>query len=245
MVSFPHMDTNNSKFLPVAVVLAGLFIAGAVLWNGANPPTGTQQAGNAAAPKVDIKDVKTDGDPFIGKADAPLTVAFWSDFQCPYCKAVEVGGIPQIPLEPALPELIKNYVDTGKVKLVFMDFTFLGSDSITAALYSRSVWKLYPDAYFAWRTAMYTAQDEEGDQGFGDAASIDTLNATISGIDAAKVAADVKTNTATYQAMVDSDRVEAGKVGVNATPAFVIGKEVILGAYPYAKFQAALDAVLK
>lgn len=239
------METNNNKFLPVAVVLAGLFIAGAVLWNGSRPagtgPTGSPEA----AIKVDIKNVKTDGNPFIGRADAPVTIAFWSDFQCPYCKAAEVGGIAQIPTPPSLPDIIKNYVDTGKVKIVFMDFTFLGNDSITAALYNRSVWKLYPDQYFEWRTAMYTAQDQEGDQGFGNVASIDKLDATIAGIDAAKIAADVKANTATYQAMVDSDKAEAGKAGVNATPAFVIGKEVILGAYPYARFQTAIDAVLK
>lgn len=241
------MDTNtNSKFLPVAVVLAGLLIAGAVLWNGSRPSTGTQQAtGSPQAPKVDIKDIKTNGDPYIGSANAPVTIAFWSDFQCPYCKAVEVGGIPQIPITPALPDLIKNYVDTGKVKLVFMDFTFLGSDSVTASLYNRSVWALYPDKYFAWRTAMYEAQDEEGDQGFGDAVSIDKLDATIAGIDAAKVSADVKANTATYQAMIDADKAEAGKVSVNATPSFVIGTQLIPGAVPYETLKAAVDAVLK
>ncbi|MDP2665148.1 MAG: thioredoxin domain-containing protein, partial [bacterium] len=211
------METNmtNSIFLPAAVIVAGLLIAGAVMWNGSNPSTGSGQAGSPQAgtgSAVDIKNVKTDNDPFIGAANAPVTIAFWSDFQCPYCKAVEVGGIPQIPIEPALPDVIKNYVDTGKVKIVFMDFTFLGQDSITAALYSRSVWKLYPNAYFVWREAMYTAQDEEGDQGFGDAASIDKLNATIAGIDAVKVAADVKANTSTYQAMVDADNAELQKL---------------------------------
>jgi len=243
------MDTNNKDngiSLPVSVVLAGALIAGAVLWNGSHPTSAPAGTGGSpqAAPSVNIKNVKTAGDPYIGQQNAPVTVAFWSDFQCPYCKAFEIGH-PQIPTPAALPDIIKNYVDTGKVKIVFMDFTFLGNDSVTAALYNRSIWKLYPDKYFAWRTAMYTAQDEEGDKGFGNAASIDKLNATIAGIDAAKVAADVKANTSTYQAMVDADKAEAGKAGVNATPSFVIGTKMIPGAVSYATFQAAIDAVLK
>ena len=238
-------ETVNKYFLPVAVIVAGLFVAGAVLWTGSHPSSTTGGEGTAKAPKVDIKDVKTAGNPFIGKADAPITIAFWSDFQCPYCKAAEVGGIPQIPTPAAFPEIVKNYVDTGKVKVVFFDFTFLGNDSVTAALYNRSVWNLYPEQYFTWRTAMYTAQDEEGDKGFGNAVSIDKLTATIAGIDAAKVSADVKANAATYQTLVDSDKAEALKLGINATPAFVIGKQVVLGAYPYAKFQEAIEAVSK
>ncbi len=237
------MENNtNSKFLPAAVIIAGILIAGAVLWNGSRSTsptgsTGSPQAGTGqTAPNVNIKNVKTDGDPFIGSATAPVTVAFWSDFQCPFCKQFELNTFPQ---------MVKDYVDTGKVKVVFMDFTFLGKDSVTAALYSRSVWKLYPAQYMAWRTAMYTAQDQEGDQGFGNVASIDKLDATIAGIDAAKVAADVKANTNAYQALVDADKAEAGKAGVNATPAFVIGAQVILGAYPYPTFQTAINALLK
>lgn len=239
-----HMETTeNSKFLPIAVVVAGLLIAGAVLWNGSRTPTPSTGSGQAAA-KVDIKNVKTDGNPYLGQANAPVTIAFWSDFQCPFCKAAEVGGIPQITTPPALPDVIKNYVDTGKVKIVFMDFNFLGPDSLTAGEYNRAVWKLYPDKYFAWRTAMYTAQDDEN-AGFGDATSIDKLTATISGIDAAKVAADVKANASAYQALMDADKAEAAKVGVNATPSFVIGTQMIPGAVPYATLKAAIDAVLK
>jgi protein-disulfide isomerase len=237
-------NETNKYFLPAAVIVAGLFIGGAVMWSNANPagPTGTD--GNPTAVEVDIKDVKTDGNPFIGKADAPVTIAFWSDFQCPYCKAFETGGVTGISTPAALPQIIQNYVEAGKVKIVFMDFAFLGPDSTTASLYNRSVWNLYPEQYFAWRTAMYVAQDEEH-AGFGNVASIDKLTATIPGIDAVKVAADVKANTATYQAMMDSDRAEAGKVGIQATPSFVIGKQVIAGAYPYPTFQAAIDLLLK
>lgn len=217
--------------LPISVIAAGLIIAGAVVWNGTHP------AGPAAAPapKADIKDIKTDGDPFIGQANAPVTIAFWSDFQCPFCKKFEVETLPLI---------IKDYVDTGKVKIVFMDFAFLGPDSTDAALYNRAVWALYPNKYFEWRTAMYEAQDEEHG-GFGNAASIDKLNATIAGIDATKIAAEVKANKATHQTAIDADKADAQKSGINATPAFVIGKEAIMGAYPYENFKEAIDAVLK
>lgn len=231
------METNeqNSKFLPVAVIVAGLLIAGAVLWNGSRPAN-APQAGTGTVPTVNIKNVKTDGNPFIGRASAPVTIALWGDFQCSYCKKFELD---------TLPEIIKNYVDTGKVKVVFMDFAFLGDNSVTAALYSRSVWKLYPNEYFAWRTALYSAPRQEGDKSFGNAAFIDKINATILGIDASKVAADVKINTSVYKTAIDTDKAEGQKVGVNSTPSFIIGTQLIVGAYPYANFQAAIDAALK
>lgn len=244
------MDTNetgNKYFLPIAVIVAGLFVAGAVMWNGSRPvdSTGSPQAGTT--PKVDIKNVKIDGNPFIGKADAPVVIAFWSDFQCPYCKSFEVGH-SQIPTPAALPDIVKNYVDTGKVKVVFKDVVFLsprmGMDSLTAVLYSQSVWKLYPDKYFAWRTAIFIAQDEEGG-GFGNAASIDKLNATITGIDAVKVVADVKANTDAYTQIANATTAEAQKLGINATPSFIIGTQKIEGAVPFANFKAVIDSMLK
>lgn len=232
-------ESNNRFLLPIAVVAAGLLIGGVVIWNGSHPAsgtTGTQPAGTPQGQTADIKNVKIDGDPYIGSANAPVTVAFWSDFQCFFCKQFELNTLPQI---------LENYVNTGKVKIVFLDFAVLGNDSITAGEYGRAVWKLYPDKYFAWRTAMYNAQDQEGDQGFGNAVSIDKLDATVAGIDAAKVALDVKTNGSAYQALMDADRSEGQNQGVNATPSFVIGMQMIAGAYPYPTFQQTLDKLVK
>lgn len=236
------METNemNKFFLPAAVIVAALLIAGAVIWNGSRSPEG-------AAPSVSINDVQTEGEPYIGVADAPVTIAFWSDFQCPYCKSFEVGGVTGIPTPAALPDIVKNYVDTGKAKIVFKDVVFLsprmGTDSLTGAVYNQAVWKLYPDKYFAWRTAMFHAQDEEGG-GFGDATSIDKLNATILGIDAAKVAADVQANRAAYEKHAQDVTAEAQRLGVDATPSFIIGDTLIKGAYPYATFESAINAAL-
>jgi len=235
------MNTNepNNKFLPIAVIIAGLFIAGAVIWSGSHPkaaPTGAAQAGTGAA-TVDIKNVKIDGDPYIGAASAPVTIAFWSDFQCPYCRNFELGTLPQI---------IKNYVDTGKVKIVMMDFTFLGPDSTMDAEYSRAVWKLYPNLYFAWRTALFNAQPQENSLSEAEnLAWLKKTTTTVSGIDVNKVAADAVANKSAYDAATDADKAEAQKAGVNATPSFVIGTQMIAGAYPYPTFQAAIDALLK
>ena len=238
------MENNKMSMylVPAAVILAGLFIGGAVVWNGSHPATGTGTT--PAAQAVNIKDVNTTNEPYIGDVNAPVVMAFWSDYQCPYCKAFEVGGVTGITTPAALPDLITNYVNTGKLKIIFKDFAFLGNDSITGAEYARSVWALYPSQYFAWRTAMYTAQDAEGDTGFGYAASIDKLDATIPGIDAAKIKADVAANKAAYDAAINADKAEAQKMGVSATPSFILGTQLIAGAYPYATFQAAIDAEL-
>ncbi len=232
------METNetNKYFLPVAVILAGFLIAGAVMWNGSRPAGPGVAAEPGAAPKVNVKDVKTEGNPFIGRADAPSTMIVWDDLQCPFCKKFKLDTMPQI---------VKEYVDTGKLKIVFMDFAFQGEDSTIAAVYGSSVWKLYPEQFYAWNMAMFIAQDEGGNQGFGDAASIDKLNATIPGIDVAKVTADVKANMSTYQAAIEADKDEAQKVGVNATPSFIVGTQMIQGAYPYPTFQAAIEDALK
>lgn len=243
------MNTNksNTLLIVIAIIIGCILIGGAIVWSSKHPSTtGTTGTTGTAPATVDVSKIATDGYPFIGQADAPVTIVAWTDYQCPFCKAWEVGGVQGIDTPAALPDIIQNYVNDGKVKVVFKDFAFLGNDSITGAEYAHAVWKLYPAQYFAWRTAMYKAQDEEGDQGFGNAASIDKLDATISGIDAAKVTADVNANKATYDADIAAQKTEAQALGVQATPSFAIGdgNPIIAGAYPYATFQQAIDAAL-
>src|SRR3989338_8140989 len=135
-------DTLQKFSIPLAIVVARALIAGGLYFSGKGQ--GPSAGGQPTPANVDIKDVNVGpGDPYIGKADAPVTLAYWFDYQCPFCKAVDVGGIPQIPIEPSLPTLIKDYVETGKLKIVFKYYAFLGPDSTTAALYMHAVWDLY------------------------------------------------------------------------------------------------------
>ena len=230
----------SALYLPGAILIAGVLIAGG-LFLGLSKSAGPA-AGQPAERKVNVADVNTEGAPFIGKADAPLTMAFWSDFQCPFCKAVEVGGIPQIPIEPAIPAIIEKYVETGKLRIVFKNYAFLGEDSITAAEYDQAVWEMYPDRYFEWRTAMYEAQDEEHG-GFGKAASIDALNKKL-GLDAAKLKALVAQKKDVYAARMQADTQEGQRMGVNGTPGFIVGKKAIDGAQQLPAFVEAIESQL-
>ena len=54
-----------------------------------------------------------DGAIMKGKADAPVTMVDFSDFQCPFCGRYAATTFPQI---------MKDYVDSGKVKYAFMQF---------------------------------------------------------------------------------------------------------------------------
>ncbi len=232
----------SKLYIPGAIIIAGALMAGALYFAlaGTRAPAG----GGPVAANVNIKDVKiTDDDPYIGEKNAPVIIAYWSDYQCPYCKAVEVGGIPQIPIEPAIPKIISEYVNTGKVKIVFKDYPFLSEDSDTAALYGRAVWKLYQSKYYEWREAMYKAQDEEHG-GFGNEASILELSGKIAGIDKNALKADVAANKDTYTERITADRAEGASFGINGTPGFITGETLIPGASEFPQFKAAIDAQL-
>jgi protein-disulfide isomerase len=231
------MESNNTLLMAGSVIIAGLLIAGAVFWNGQHPGSGTAgSAGTGAAPSVNIANIKTDGSPFIGDPNAPVTVAFWSDFQCPFCKMFEVQTLPQI---------VQNYVNAGKVKVVFMDFPFLGPDSTVDGEYARAVWALYPSQYFAWRSALFTDQPQENSLNAADnLAWLKKVSNSVSGIEFAKLTAEVAANQATYDAAMNADKAQGTANGINATPSFIIGTQLISGAEPYAAFQQALDAAL-
>ncbi len=223
--------------LPLSIIVAALiigisFIVGVSIYSAA-----LKGAGNAkpAAIPVDIKDVETKGLPFIGQENAKVTIAYWADYQCPFCSKFELE---------IFPELIKKYVDTGKVKIVFKDFPFLGPDSLIASEYSHAVWELYPEKFYLWHQAMYRSQDAENG-GFGDEASVKKLTGTIAGIDANKVAALVKQKKEQYDNSITAGRTEGSSLGIQGTPSFIIGKTLVPGAMPVAAFSQLIDAELK
>ncbi len=221
---------------PIAVLVGAVILSFAYVYGHGGTPAGTDTTGGQQAAAVDIKDVKTDGDPYVGDVNAPITIALWFDYQCPFCKQFD---------QTVMSQVYDNYVKTGKVKIVFKDFQFLGQDSDTAAEFARAVWELYPDKFYTWYQAMFVAQDAEGDQGFGDLPSIQTMTKTLAGFDVDKLTALVNAKKAAYDTAVAADRNEGASFGVNGTPAVLIGTKLLSGAQPYTSIKALIDAQIK
>lgn len=216
----------------LAVLIGAIIIGGALMFG-----QGAGSMKNPGMPEpvaVNIKDVKTDGNPYIGEKNAPVTMAVWFDYQCPFCKQLELG---------ALAEIYSAYVQTGKVRIVFKDFQFLGEDSDTGALYSRAVWDAYPDRWYEWYRLMAERQDEEHG-GFGDLATITAMTKEL-GLDTDRLAALMTDKDAEYKAAIAADRDEGGELGINGTPAVIIGKTLLSGAQPFSAFKPLIDAELK
>jgi protein-disulfide isomerase len=233
--------------MPVAIIIAGVLIAGAIYFSGSKSTTFNSQAtasvpavaaGNPTQPKppaaqaADISKVKTAGEPFFGNPNAAVTVAYWYDYQCPFCKKNETDTMPQ---------LIKDYVDTGKVKIVFKDFQFLGADSQTLGKFSHAVWAVAPDKFYQWHKAIFDNQGQEN-TGWATQDKIVSITQTVlSAGDTSKVTQLVTTNGADYQKIMDADKAEGSAFGVSGTPSFVIGKQLLVGAQPYAALKQLVD----
>lgn len=213
---------------PIAVLLAAVIVAFAVIFGGG--VRGTNPNDPATAQQVSIDNVSMDG-PTLGNADAPVALAVYSDYQCPFCKQFELGVIPEV----------MDLIEAGQLKVIYKDFQFLGEDSLTAALYGRALYDLYPDRFHDWYVAMANAQDQGGDQGFGDLTSIETLTAGIEGVDAARVTARMNENRAEYEAAIEADYREGVSFGINGTPSVVIGDQLLTGMSP-AQFVSAIRA---
>lgn len=196
--------------------------------------TGQTSQENQQAGQVGFNQIKTEGEPFIGKDDAPAVMVYWFDYQCPFCKRHE---------QTVMKELIKEYVNSGKLKIVFKDYQFLGPDSITAGLAASAVWEIASNKFFEWHKAMFEKQDDEN-SGWGKKLDILALTKSL-GIDSLKVDQLMTQKASEYQKEMDEDKAEGTGFGIDGTPGTIIGKQLISGAQSYDSFKSAIEEELK
>ena len=144
------------------------------------------------------------------------------------------------------PQILQNYVNTGKVRVVFRDFAFLGAESTAAAEAAQCAEdqnKLWPyhDALYAAKLADDNNGGSE-DDGFYTTAEFLKLAQRV-GLNIPTFTSCINNNTDAN--IVAQERGAAANAGVNSTPSFIVNGTMVTGAQPYSVFQTALDAALK
>lgn len=166
----------------------------------------------------------------MGNLDAPVTMTVFSDYLCPYCTMFS---------KETLPKIVKEYVDTGLLRIEWVDAAFQGDASIMAAVASHAAAE--QGLYWEYHDALVDLSDSEGHTAFTKEALIAIAEEIgVADVDAFTAYVEDEDNLA----MVAADRQLTGFLGINSTPAFVIGGEGFLGAQPFSIFQRVIDSEL-
>ena len=237
------MEKTRDYLLPGSILFAALVIAGAVFYSttakndgAAGKSAGQARAGQASAgaavgtaPSVSADDV------VLGDPNAPVTIIEFSDFQCPFCGRY---------YSQTLPLIRKNYVETGKVKIVHKDFAFLGAESVAAA----NAVKCAKDQgkYFQYHDRIYDAEIPDGKMNNGNLnEALFVRIANDLGMDTSKFSSCYKERK--YDNIVQGN-IKEGQAAMGqraSTPTFFINGRMIQGALPYQTFAQAIDALLE
>jgi protein-disulfide isomerase len=165
----------------------------------------------------------------LGNDQAAITVIEFSDFQCPFCGRFQAT---------VAPTLLKQYVDTGKVKFVYKHSAFLGQESVWAAQASECA--ADQGKFWEYHDLLFSRQNGENQGAFNKDKLIGFANEL--GLDMAKFEPCL-TNDETL-ARVQADTQEGQRAGVRGTPTFFINGQPLVGAQPLQAFQQVIDKTL-
>jgi protein-disulfide isomerase len=174
-------------------------------------------------------------DTFLGRAEAPVTIVEFADLQCPYC-----GQFAR----DVLPEVVRRYVRTGKVRLDLRLLTFLGPDSMQAAELAAAA--ALQGRLYQFVELVYRNQGEEK-SGWVTDAYLRRI-ATASGLDVKRAFGDRRGPVAKGALAVA--REHAKEADVPSTPWFLVERRgrpaepLQFGAITVDSFSGALDKAL-
>ncbi len=225
--------------LPASILVAGVLIAGSVIYTaGKSAGSAKQQVADnnpTVAPTANLAETLKIGgrDVVLGDANAPVTLIEYGDYQCPFCGRF---------FSQVEPQLRDQYIKTGKVKMVYRNFQFLGPESIAAGVAAECAKD--QNKFWPFHDALYTAEIKDGHE------NSDNLTKDLFMKLAGGVGMDVRQFTSCYDsnkyaAQIQKDRDSAGAIGVNSTPTTYINGQMVQGAQPYSAFKAVIDAALE
>ena len=255
----PTLDIQNKKSAPtgmivalIAVVAVAAFFAGSYFSN-LDTDVVTQSDLEDAISKLESKigntqqapsqptqpvKISLDNDPMRGDPNAPITIVEFSDFQCPFCARFHVQ---------TLPLLLEEYIDSGKVNLVYRDFPIqsIHPNALAAAVAAECANE--QGEYWEYHDTLFEKQS--GWSRLDSNAAISTFSQYATDVGLEQQQFDSCLGSGKYLEEVQGDLSDGRDYDITGTPGFFIGNAEIgfvkiNGAQPFDSFQRIIDAQL-
>lgn len=186
--------------------------------------------------------ISLDDDSVMGNKDAPVTIIEFGDFECPFCKKS---------FEELLPQLKRDFIDTGKVKFVYRDFPLdFHENARKEAEAAECARDQGGDAsYYRYHDQIYTQTKSNGT---GLALTQLPVIAKTLGLNAQQFQQCL--DSSKYAEEVEKDYQDGMTAGITGTPGWFIGKSnndntitapAVEGAQPYTVFKTIIEEQLK
>ncbi|UYZ21587.1 DsbA family protein [Mesobacillus jeotgali] len=223
------MVPKNNSFFKMAVIITLVVVvalAALVMINSkseTNPDTTTDKL-----PPIE-------GQPTLGVADAPVTVVEFGDYKCPACKA---WG------EQFFPTLIKDYIDQGKVKFVYINVLFHGEESKVGSAAAEAVYKQSPEGYWQFHKQLFSEQPgADHDSNWLTEEKALEVASTVPGIDLAVLEKDMRSQEIKEELDKDTALVEEFKV--EKTPTIMVNDTILEDPFDYELIISLIEEGLK
>jgi protein-disulfide isomerase len=237
-------QSNNTLSTPLAIVLAGGLIAGALYLGQTSNTKATDKP--LAVDESDIQisaDLEnlapvTNEDHILGNPDAPVIIVGFSDYECPFCKR----------FHDTMNQVMDEYGESGKVAWVFRQLPL----------------QIHPKNAFTAAAASECVVDQKGNEGFwqfadayfavtlgNDRSDLKTMLPQIYknlGISQAEIEACISSGK--YNQAIQDDMADATATGGRGTPWSIViapnGKKFPLsGAQPYESVKQIIEMALQ
>jgi len=212
--------TFKAKTLKILTHAAPFALAALLVMPGLVAPT------SARAAMASVQDALSEMS--IGSPDAPVTLHEYSSLTCGHCANFHTK---------TLPDIKKNYVDTGKVRIVFHDFP-LDNLAFAAAMIARCAG---PKRHFELFDRLYHAQDTWARSEKPRAALV--AIARFSGLSIEDVDQCLQSEELNKGIQSASQNAQ-DLYSISSTPTFVLNGKKIQGALNYDDFKDELDKAL-
>jgi len=177
----------------------------------------------------------SNGSPILGNPNAPVILVEFGDYQCHFCNVF---------FHSTEEDILKNYVQTGKVKMIFKDYNIIGPDSVNASNGAHCAndqglfWEYHDILYSNW-----TGENN----GWASSKNLEKFAQEI-GLDVETWSECMENGTHSQTILASND--DAKDLGLTGTPAFfVIGPDnkvtKLSGAQPLEVFEKAFDEILE